>query len=222
MSFRQFISCAGTRLSSRPALLTAILAALLLVGKPAPLQAGPCPPCSGDANECAWSCCVYQDCHSWNIMGCVAYCNLGYIMAKATESDGVAPAFKSFAGQTQAHCSGDNRIGAIDIPPAGLRNTKKRLEVGLLSLVDRQFLRTAGDVVSVMIETVRKDDYFASKGQPRWAPLGRAVFSPDAGVWVFDWNLAGHDANTYFLRALATRKDGRVIEARGIAASPRD
>ena len=218
MYSRQLFSQIFRALSVRRILPVAALLALVFSGT-TPLQAGKCPPCSGDANECAFACCLYQDCNSWNIVSCTAWCSLGYAVAEVLEDGETAPAFKSFSGQSQADCRGENKIGAILIPPVNSRNTKKRLEVALLSTNDRKFLTTAEDVVGVVVEIARKQDYQASAGRPRWEPLGRASFSADAGAWVLDWNLAAYSANDYVVRAIATRKDGRVQEARGVAAS---
>lgn len=220
MFIRQFVFRCVRTLSVRHVLPATGLAAFLFFAGPAQLQAGKCPPCSGDANECAYACCLFQDCESSSIIGCTAWCSLGYTVAKIFEDGDSAPAFKSFSGQARADCGGDNRVGAIVLPPVGLRNMSKRVEIGLLSM-DRRFLTSAGDVTGVVVEIARKQDYQASGGRPRWEPLGRALMGSEAGVWVLDWNLATYSAEEYVLRAVATRKDGRVQEARALAASQR-
>jgi len=145
---------------------------------------------------------------------------LGYTVAKIFEDGEDAPAIKSFTGQTKAECGGENRIGAIVIPPVGSRNMTKRIEVGLLSVADRKFKKQADDVTGVAIEVARRSDYLASGGRPRWDPLGRAILGTDSGVWVFDWNLSSFTAPEYVVRAVVTRKGGKVQEARGVAAAP--
>jgi len=219
MYFRQLISNFVRTLSGRQALPAVGLAALSFFSGPSPLQAGPCPPCSGDANECAYQCCLYQDCNSWNIISCTAWCSLGYAAAEIWEDGEDAPAIKSFTGQSQADCHGDNRIGVLPIPPVGSRNVTKRIEIGLLG-VDKKFRASAEGIVGVVVEVAPKKEYMASGGRPRWEPLGRALFATDQGIWALDWNLAMYNAPEYVVRVVATRKNGRIQEARGLASSP--
>ena len=201
-------------------LTAAALAVIALFAGPSRLQgAEECPPCSGDANECAFSCCLLQDCNSWNIISCTAFCGYGYLIATSFDDGAVGPAFKSFSGQRQAECQGDNKVGVIMLPPAGSRNTTKRLEIGMVSIGNRTFGTTAGDVVGVVVEVVSKQEYEASGAKPRWQPVGSATFDTRAGAWVLNWPLSAYIAPEYVVRAKVSRKDGRVQEARGIALS---
>ena len=219
MSLRRFV-CTLIRTLNRQHVMAAVaLAALALFAGPSKLQADGCPPCSGDANECAFSCCLLQDCHSWNIISCTAFCGYGYLIATSFDDGDVGPAIKSFTGQRQAECHGDNKVGVIVLPPLGSRNTAKRIEIGMVSIRDKMFSTTAGDVVGVVVEVVSKQDYEASGAKPRWQPVGSATFDTRAGSWVLNWPLSAYTAPEYVVRAKVTRKDGRVQEARGIALS---
>jgi hypothetical protein len=214
-----FVSTVIRNLGRPHVLAPVALAALALFAGPSQLQAGGCPPCSGDPNECAFSCCLLQDCHTWNIISCTAYCYYGYLIATSFDEGDVGPAIKSFTGQRQADCHGDNKVGVIMLPPAGSRNTTKRIEIGMVSIRDRKFATTAEDVVGVVVEVVSKREYEASGAKPRWQPIGSATFDTRAGAWVLNWPLSAYTAAEYVVRAKATRKDGRVQEARGLALS---
>jgi hypothetical protein len=220
MSFRRLVSDFMRILAGRQALATAALAALvLLLAAPAPLQAGKCPPCSGEADECAFACCVYQDCGSPASPSCVGWCALGYLVSEIFEDGDTGPAFKSVPGQSQVECHGDNRVGVITLPPVGSRNTTKRLEIALVSISDRKFLATPEDVVSVVVEVATKQEYETTGGKPRWSPIGSAAFDTRAGAWVLNWSLSAYNQPEYVVRAQATRRDGRAQQARGLAAS---
>ena len=198
MSLLPFVSTVVLNLGRRHVLAPVALAALVLFAGPSQLQAERCPPCSGDPNECAFSCCLLQDCHSWNIISCTAYCYYGYLIATSFDDGDVGPAIKSFTGS---------------------RNTTKRIEIGMVSISDRKFATTAEDVVGVVVEVVSKREYEASGAKPRWQPIGSATFDTRAGAWVLNWPLSAYTAAEYVVRAKATRKDGRVQEARGLALS---
>jgi len=220
MTFRKMLSDFARNLSGCHLLVPAALAALCLLAAPLPMRADKpkCPPCSSDdANACAFACCLFQNCSSPAGPACVSFCALGWLAWEIFGDGEVGPAFKSFSGQREADCHGDNKVGVIMLPPVGSRNTTKRVEVGLVSISDRKFLSTPEEVVSVVVEVAGMQEYKDSQAMPRWKTIGLAAFDSRAGAWVVDWHLSSYDLTEYVLKARSTRKNGRVQEARAVA-----
>lgn len=218
MSFRQVATDSFRHLTARLYLAPAALAALVFLAAPPTAQAGKCPPCSSDdANVCAFNCCLFQNCSSPAGPSCVATCALGWLAFEIFSDGDTGPAFKSVSGQRDADCHGESKVGVILLPPVDARQTTKRVEIGLVSISDKKFLTTPGEVVSIVVEAAPMQEYRETEGKPRWKSIGLATFDTRAGAWVLDWHLSSYNLTEYVLKARATRKDGRVQEARAVA-----
>jgi len=218
MSIGQIVYDFTRSLSGPRSLSSSVLAAVLVVAGQVPLQAGTCPPCGADDPDiCAYNCCLFQNCSSPAGAGCVAFCSYGWLLVEIFGNGDTGPAFKSVIGQTRADCHGDDKVGVISLPPVGSRFTTKKVEIGLISISDKKFLTTPGEVVSVLVEVAGMQDYKKSDGRPRWRTPGSASFDTRAGAWVLDWHLSTYDLTEYVLRARFTLRNGRVQEARAVA-----
>lgn len=141
-----------------------------------------CPPCSGDADSCAFSCCLFQNCSSPAGASCVAFCALGKVLTDIFGSGTDITKFTSGEHIDEPEfCVKDASLYRM-FDAAGNRKPVV-LKAGYYDHKSGSFIFKPEASVGPEFSIVEYESFINSPDTAEWVPMGYGSFNRANNTW---------------------------------------